>query len=250
MANKALFAESKENLVLAKGRVIGIGRDDYGHKRFVLYVRGSKDKNPAYISFAIQTDMPLNVAINDTIDVEGHYVCFVAKPDSFRKMKHRPMQYFVADKVTKSVTEMEKMFGIEGFAHEPAFCRAYFKGEVKNVDPSSNNWVNATIKIPGEPGNHYENTALLQYTTRMRVNDANVQAGDKVCAICFVTSKKKIRNDKELFFEDFIVEDWVITEEAPGKKRQKVTKKKNEPIPFEQSKEKREEEEDALVVGA
>ena len=29
------------NRFFARGRIIGIGMDDYGHKRFVLYIRGT-----------------------------------------------------------------------------------------------------------------------------------------------------------------------------------------------------------------
>lgn len=222
MADKAMYAETKENLVLAKGRIIGIGRDDYGHRRIVLYVRGTKDKNPAYISFALNTDLPLDVTINDTVDVEGHYMSFTTQSDSFKSIKRRPVQYFVADKITRSETELEKMFGVPGFAHESSYCRAYFKGKIRGIVPSEGtNWINAYIHIPGEPHIKHKNVALLQYTSRMRVHDIDVQTGDVACVACFVTSKKKTKDGKDLFFEDFIVEDWAVVVPAADREERK-----------------------------
>lgn len=34
------------NRFFARGRIIGIGMDDYGHKRFVLYIRGTGGREP------------------------------------------------------------------------------------------------------------------------------------------------------------------------------------------------------------
>lgn len=251
MADKAMYAETKENLVLARGRIIGIGRDDYGHKRFVLYVRGSKDKNPAYISFAINADMPLDVTINDTVDVEGHYISFASQSDSFKSIRRRPVQYFVADKVTKSLTELEKVFGVPGFAYESSYCRAYFKGKIRGVVPSeNNNWINAYIHIPGEPQIKHKNVALLQYTSRMRVSDVDVQAGDIACVACFVTSKKKTKDGRDLFFEDFIVEDWAVVEPSPDRQEKpEEDKKASKTVPLEAPKSPAGEK-DALAVGA
>ena len=71
--------------------------------------------------------------------------------------------------------------------------------------------MNARVKIAGKPENHF---AVVQYTKNMRVNDLNVGVGDNVCMACNVTSKKKMRGEKELHFEDIILDDWAVMEKA------------------------------------
>ena len=37
---------NNHNKVRARGRIIGIGRDDYGHRSLILFIRGGRDSRP------------------------------------------------------------------------------------------------------------------------------------------------------------------------------------------------------------
>ena len=85
------------NKVFARGKIVGFGKNDYGMKRFVLYVRGrtvqNKEKNPLYMSVAFGTD------VNRDYRVEGKPQWMdpqSAWPTSPDRRKHRRRDCFPA----------------------------------------------------------------------------------------------------------------------------------------------------------
>ena len=67
---------NNHNKVRARGRIIGIGRDDYGHRSLILFIRGGRDSRPVYVSFAFDTDLPLNVTVQSFVDIEGYVTAY------------------------------------------------------------------------------------------------------------------------------------------------------------------------------
>ena len=136
------------NRFFARGRIIGIGMDDYGHKRFVLYIRGTggprASKNgeekenvkpapgarPVYLSIAFGNNTPYNVRISDIVEVEGHMVAYPYKNEAVDKWGF--IQYLKADSITPAVPELTKVFGEEaaGFSTGRHYSRFYLKGVV------------------------------------------------------------------------------------------------------------------------
>ena len=191
------------NRFFARGRIIGIGMDDYGHKRFVLYIRGTggprASKNgeekenvkpapgarPVYLSIAFGNNTPYNVRISDIVEVEGHMVAYPYKNEAVDKWGF--IQYLKADSITPAVSELTKVFGEEaaGFSTGRHYSRFYLKG----------------VHI------------RAQYSDRMRVNDVQYEKGDTVALIgTFSYSRKVAKHDdaRIVYFENVIVDDMAV----------------------------------------
>lgn len=220
------------NRFFARGRIIGIGMDDYGHKRFVLYIRGTggprASKNgeekenvkpapgarPVYLSIAFGNNTPYNVRISDIVEVEGHMVAYPYKNEAVDKWGF--IQYLKADSITPAVPELTKVFGEEaaGFSTGRHYSRFYLKGVViDKYKKEGSIWHKLTIRVDGDSEDRRANHIRAQYSDRMRVNDVQYEKGDTVALIgTFSYSRKVAKHDdaRIVYFENVIVDDMAV----------------------------------------
>ena len=220
------------NRFFARGRIIGIGMDDYGHKRFVLYIRGtggpkvsknvegkenvkpSPGARPVYLSIAFGNNTPYNVRVSDIVEVEGHMVAYPYKNEVVDKWG--VIQYLKADSITPAVPELTKVFGEEakGFSTGRHYSRFYVKGTVVDKYKKEGTiWHKLTVRVEGNLDDRRANHIRAQYSDRMRVGDVRYEKGDTVALIgTFSYSKKTARNDsgRIVYFENVIVDDMAV----------------------------------------
>lgn len=229
---------NNHNKVRARGRIIGIGRDDYGHRSLILFIRGGRDSRPVYVSFAFDTDLPLNVTVQSFVDIEGYVTAYSYRNEVWGRQSY--VQYFVAEKIELSKTQLEEAFPEEcagqGFAHHDAYINVSLMGEIVRISRSEAQnqegsdkprvWTKIMLRVDPAKDNHRPSLVNVQYSSNMRVSDTPIHVGDKVCMTALVSSKRKntgyqtesnarrssrrnIRN-----FEDIIVNDVAVIEHA------------------------------------
>lgn len=230
---------NNHNKVRAKGRIVGIGRDDYGHRSLILFIRGGRDSRPVYVSFAFDADLPLNVTVQSFVDIEGYVTAYSYRNEVWGRQSY--VQYFVAEKIELSKTQLEEAFPEEcegqGFAHRDAFIDVALMGEIVRISRSEAQkqegsdkirvWTRIMLRVDPVKGNHRPSLVNVQYSSNMRVSETPIHVGDKVCMTALVSSKRKNtgyqtendarrnssrRNTRN--FEDIIVNDLVVIEHA------------------------------------
>ena len=230
---------NNHNKVRAKGRIVGIGRDDYGHRSLILFIRGGRDSRPVYVSFAFDADLPLNVTVQSFVDIEVYVTAYSYRNEVWGRQSY--VQYFVAEKIELSKTQLEEAFPEEcagqGFAHRDAFIDVALMGEIVRISRSEAQkqegsdktrvWTRIMLRVDPVKGNHRPSLVNVQYSSNMRVSETPIHVGDKVCMTALVSSKRKNtgyqtendarrnssrRNTRN--FEDIIVNDLVVIEHA------------------------------------
>lgn len=236
---------NNHNKVKARGRIVGIGRDDYGHRSLILFIRGGRDSRPVYVSFAFDADLPLNVTVQSFVNIEGYVTAYSYRNEVWGRQSY--VQYFVAEKIELSKTQLEEAFPEEcagqGFAHRDAFINVALMGEIVRISRSEAQkqegsdktrvWTRIMLRIDPVKDGHRPSLVNVQYSSNMRVSETPIHVGDKVCMTALVSSKRKntsnqtedderrsssrrnARNFRNVRnFEDIIVNDLVVIEHA------------------------------------
>ena len=236
---------NNHNKVKARGRIVGIGRDDYGHRSLILFIRGGRDSRPVYVSFAFDADLPLNVTVQSFVDIEGYVTAYSYRNEVWGRQSY--VQYFVAEKIELSKTQLEEAFPEEcagqGFAHHDAFIDVSLMGEIVRISRSEAQnqegsdkprvWTRIMLRVDPVKDGHRPSLVNAQYSSNMRVSEIPIHVGDKVCMTALVSSKRKntsnqteddarrsssrrnARNFRNVRnFEDIIVNDLVVIEHA------------------------------------
>lgn len=236
---------NNHNKVKARGRIVGIGRDDYGHRSLILFIRGGRDSRPVYVSFAFDADLPLNVTVQSFVNIEGYVTAYSYRNEVWGRQSY--VQYFVAEKIKLSKTQLEEAFPEEcagqGFAHRDAFINVALMGEIVRISRSEAQkqegsdktrvWTRIMLRIDPVKDGHRPSLVNVQYSSNMRVSETPIHVGDKVCMTALVSSKRKntsnqtedderrsssrrnARNFRNVRnFEDIIVNDLVVIEHA------------------------------------
>lgn len=236
---------NNHNKVRARGRIVGIGRDDYGHRSLILFIRGGRDSRPVYVSFAFDADLPLNVTVQSFVDIEGYVTAYSYRNEVWGRQSY--VQYFVAEKIELSKTQLEEAFPEEcagqGFAHHDAFIDVSLMGEIVRISRSEAQkqegsdktrvWTRIMLRVDPVKDGHRPSLVNAQYSSNMRVSEIPIHVGDKVCMTALVSSKRKntsnqteddarrsssrrnARNFRNVRnFEDIIVSDLVVIEHA------------------------------------
>lgn len=234
---------NNHNKVKARGRIVGIGRDDYGHRSLILFIRGGRDSRPVYVSFAFDADLPLNVTVQSFVDIEGYVTAYSYRNEVWGRQSY--VQYFVAEKIELSKTQLEEAFPEEcagqGFAHHEAFIDVSLMGEIVRISRSEAQnqegsdkprvWTRIMLRVDPVKDGHRPSLVNAQYSSNMRVSEIPIHVGDKVCMTALVSSKRKntsnqteddarrsssrrnARNFRNVRnFEDIIVNDLVVIE--------------------------------------
>ena len=236
---------NNHNKVKARGRIVGIGRDDYGHRSLILFIRGGRDSRPVYVSFAFDADLPLNVTVQSFVDIEGYVTAYSYRNEVWGRQSY--VQYFVAEKIELSKTQLEEAFPEEcagqGFAHHDAFIDVSLMGEIVRISRSEAQnqegsdkprvWTRIMLRVDPVKDGHRPSLVNAQYSSNMRVSEIPIHVGDTVCMTALVSSKRKntsnqteddarrsssrrnARNFRNVRnFEDIIVNDLVVIEHA------------------------------------
>lgn len=225
---------NNHNKVRARGRIVGIGRDDYGHRSLILFIRGGQGGRPVYVSFAFGADLPLNITVRSFVDIEGYVTAYSYRNEVWGRQSY--VQYFVAEKIKLSKTQLEEAFPEEcagqGFAHNDAFINVSLMGEIVRISRSDAQkqegsdkprvWTRIMLRVDPAKDDYRPSLVNIQYSSNMRVSDTPIHVGDKVCVTALVSSKRKNtgyqtesnarRNTRN--FENIIVNDLVVIEHA------------------------------------
>lgn len=218
------------NLVKARGRVVGFGRDFQGRNEIYIFMRQEYQARPVQVAFLFRNIDP-EIQIGDFVEIEGHVMAYYRQAANFEQTGKRTYaQSFVATSIKFCKTEIEEVFGIEGgFARKP-MIRCYYSGEVTRIDFTQGRvrdandrrktrevtFVNLLVKIPSNNVTRRLNIVTAQYTERMRTSDINVEVGDTVAIVANVTSTKKTfpNQEKPVFFTNLQIDDMVIIEKG------------------------------------
>lgn len=226
---------NKNNKVSARGRIISIKRNDYGHRSLVLYIKKGANPVPLYVSFALNTDLPLSVTVNSHVKIEGHVVARIYRDEVWERSSY--MQYFVADKVELDKTKIEEVFPEdcdgEGFGYAEPYMTVALKGEIAKISEAEDKsgkprtWTRILLRGEQEKGSRHPLMVFAQYSSNMRVSDVKLHTGDKVCLVGTVSSRRKeigkasnSKNGHKKFsqptktYEDIIVDDLVVIDPA------------------------------------
>lgn len=231
------------NLVKARGRVVGFGRDFQGRNEIYIFMRQEYQARPVQVAFLFRNIDP-EIQIGDFVEIEGHVMAYYRQAANFEQTGKRTYaQSFVATSIKFCKTEIEEVFGIEGgFARKP-MIRCYYSGEVTRIDFTKGRvrdandrrktrevtFVNLLVKIPSNNVTRRLNIVTAQYTERMRTSDINVEVGDTVAIVANVTSTKKTfpNQEKPVFFTNLQIDDMVIIEK--GEKPEEAVAKTEAP---------------------
>ncbi len=218
------------NLVKARGRVVGFGRDFQGRNEIYIFMRQEYQARPVQVAFLFRNIDP-EIQIGDFVEIEGHVMAYYRQAANFEQTGKRTYtQSFVATSIKFCKTEIEEVFGIEGgFARKP-MIRCYYSGEVTRIDFTKGRvrdandrrktrevtFVNLLVKIPSSNVTRRLNIVTAQYTERMRTSDINVEVGDTVAIVANVTSTRKTfpNQERPVFFTNLQIDDMVIIEKG------------------------------------
>lgn len=206
-------ALAADNMVFARGRVVSLGRDSYGHPSLTLFIRGSRDIEPSYVRFAVNNLDP-SIRPEDYVYIRGHIEAYRYYNPVWDRNSY--VQYLMADSVEVDEPILQFAYGQNGFAHLDPFVRLYLKGTVVSVRDSGEFWKIMTLRIRNENDRYRDTTIRTQYSVRMRVNDVKCEPGDTVCMTATYYTITKERNGQNVEFANVIVNDMSIIRKANG----------------------------------
>lgn len=239
------------NLVKARGRVVGFGKDFQGRNEIYIFMRQEYQARPVQVAFLFRNIDP-EIRIGDFVEIEGYVTAYYRQAANFEQTGKRTYaQAFVATSIQFCKTEIEEIFGVEGGFSRKPMIRCYYSGEVTRINYTKGKvrdardrrkvrevtFVNLLVKVPSNSVTRRLNIITAQYTERMRTNDINVEVGDTVAIVANVTSTKKefSNQEKPVFFTNLQIDDMVIVEK--GAKSQEVQKVTTEEVATEAPKE-------------
>ncbi len=201
------------NEIIAAGRIVNIGRNQYSHPAITIVVRG---RRPAFIHFAFKDGwLDPDLAVGDSVRVKGHCKAYRYHNEVFDRMA--TIQYFIADEIERDETEMKKRFGIAGKFPEPSHCRAYFAGEVANkLDTKDPKWGKLTVKVEGQGNDPRPSYIQMSYYKDWNLPPFDYEKGDKVCVVASISTPQKELDGVKVNFENVVVEDIVKIKEEPA----------------------------------
>ena len=245
------------NLVKARGRVVGFGKDFQGRNEIYIFMRQEYQARPVQVAFLFRNIDP-EIRIGDFVEIEGYVTAYYRQAANFEQTGKRTYaQAFVATSIQFCKTEIEEIFGVEGGFSRKPMIRCYYSGEVTRINYTKGKvrdardrrkvrevtFVNLLVKVPSNSVTRRLNIITAQYTERMRTNDINVEVGDTVAIVANVTSTKKefSNQEKPVFFTNLQIDDMVIVEK--GAKPQETQEVATE-VPKEVSESAKEEKVD------
>lgn len=248
------------NLVKARGRVVGFGKDFQGRNKIYIFMRQEYQARPVQVAFLFRNIDP-EIRIGDFVEIEGYVTAYYRQAANFEQTGKRTYaQAFVATSIQFCKTEIEEIFGVEGGFSRKPMIRCYYSGEVTRINYTKGKvrdardrrkvrevtFVNLLVKVPSNSVTRRLNIITAQYTERMRTNDINVEVGDTVAIVANVTSTKKefSNQEKPVFFTNLQIDDMVIVEK--GTKPQEAQEVATE-VPKEVSESAKEEKVDKNV---
>ena len=212
------------NKVFARGKIVGFGKNDYGMKRFILYVKGriaqDREKNPLYMSIVFGNEVSRDFRVGDMVEVEGHMIAYPYKNEVWDRWGY--IQYVVADSIEVCRPELSRVFGIEGgFAIEKPCCRIYLKGTVTNkYTKEGSSWHRFTVLVDDDKKNSRSNRVRVQYSDRMRVSEVEYEEGDRITVIGVMSSSIKGKDKEIRYFENVIADDMAVYEKKTEEARE------------------------------
>lgn len=195
--------QEKENELIASGRIVHIKRYDNGATFMVLFTKSGTGKRDVLLKMIVPKGihMPEDMSVGMNVSVVGHRIGF---SNQTRDGKWKNVENFVADSVTKTETVIKKEFGVEGNYPDKMDTSYKVMGAVAGVR-EKDGWYYYTIRTDGagtaRPVSH------VHISCKKNSRFPAIEKGDNVCAICSISTPKKSKGDKTIYYEDVVVLD-------------------------------------------
>ncbi len=186
------------NEIVASGRIITIKERKNGDKIVTLITKNGRD---VFLRFVCSKGVLPELNDHAHVQITGHVISVAYRDDN---KKFHQDQSFVADEIIPSPTLTEKKFGVKGKFFAYPECAAYLKGTVKKV-LDEGEWVRLILHIDEERKDRKPATVRLSMKKLSR--QPELKKGDTICAVCTVTTPKKMIDGKATYFEDLLISD-------------------------------------------
>lgn len=196
MRNQNNLQKINRNTILARGKIIEINDKD-STPSFILFIRNGAGRKHTYLTFEYDSNkfqLKKGMVVSITAHIEN-----TNTPNNC---------VIITDSVQNEQTELATFFGKKeyfGFAYPKPFAKLFVFGKVidKHLKPYSK-WVEMIIQ------DNCKNRIKVQYSTKMRVDEARFGIGDNVYISALPISTTKTIQAETLIFENYILEDIVI----------------------------------------
>lgn len=196
MRNQNNLQKINRNTILARGKIIEINDKD-STPSFILFIRNGAGRKHTYLTFEYDSNkfqLKKGMMVSITAHIEN-----INTKNSYEIM---------IDTIQVEQTELAAFFNkqsVFGFAYPKPFAKLFVFGKVidKHLKPYSK-WVEMIIQ------DNCKNRIKVQYSTKMRVDEARFGIGDNVYISALPISTTKTIQAETLIFENYILEDIVI----------------------------------------
>lgn len=188
-----------------KGKIDGIKANEAGKVSFFInsYIN-KRDVNILCNAPSISNE----IQDGDTVIVEGY---ITVTPLEFRKPGQKYRQRFVAASIEKSKSEMEEFFGTEGKHQSADYFVAAFRGIVAGAVKTNENWAKITVMVDNDRIDRYPSRIALDYQLKgnryVHLPPFDFKSGDRIQAVCSVTTSAKEYDGQNMHFQNLKIED-------------------------------------------
>ncbi len=209
-----------ENKVVASGRVVRIRRLPNGSAVVMLASKASKMIFP---SFTVPSGAWEKLRVRDRVHVEGHVETYLANTKAGKVKK----QKFTADTIGKEPTLTEDYFGIKGKFYPEMYVRVYLRGEITGMTDTKDGWLHYVIAVDGD---NDRRESFVKVNHKKPEYGKTFDKGDKICAVCGVTTAEKEKDGKQIKYEDICVLDIAGDKENTKQDKEEKVRVDVEPI--------------------
>ena len=207
-----------KNIVKARGKIVKIKNGGQGYGTITLLIKEGPKESPTV--FTLASPMDPEITIGDTVEVRGHIRSTATYTDEIGK--RRSDQFFIADSVKPTKTELEMMCKVKGNSYYPDhYCSCGIVGSFIHFHKSADDWGRIYIATASETG---RNTRIMlnYYLKGFLLKPDSFTKGDEIALVADINVKfKEYETEDEKKetrkFENLFVEDIVIVNKGDGK---------------------------------
>jgi hypothetical protein len=191
----------KANKFVITGRLISSRKNEDGTGWITIYTKNGID---------IYAKIFCPKEIFKEMRNRSHVVATGYIKEKWNASNHRNSQKFIAETLEYEKTITEEHFGEIGKFYKEPNIQIFVSGTVRST-MKKNGWYLYAV-IPD--GDTKDKRTQLLIEMKELDRHPNVRVGDKICAVCSLSTPRKTLNDKTVYFENIIVSDLaVITDE-------------------------------------
>lgn len=170
------------NEFYCRGRIIGKGGSKNKSSYLTVFIKTKR--KPTYLKIFYNAKSFPDFKLNTHISVKG----FIKSSIIPYKYENQVDQCFVAEEISIETTEISEVFEIDeiGFAYKHSYSKVFLSGYILNIRKNLN-WIVIQVR------DYREQVITLQFSTKMRVSDVNLNINDFVFLSAVVVSSRKKR---------------------------------------------------------